>query len=218
MDAEKAADLVASPHWEWARGMANEHGDIVSVLGSDGRPVEWVRPDGQRRFAVPIAGESLAIEHPGNHGHMLALVRKAWEPVGNGRPVEATVIPVCIYDYKVSGCPIPIYAVDVRVLCDVWRQEWVTPKSDYQPTRGLALAAALLAAPVPGPASETEAATDHVICPACGDRREISHEWISGHWDEGDRQPKRLFFLCGSDHCDEGFDVLVAAPVKAGEP
>ncbi len=112
----------------------------------------WIEQGGRDRRKLCFVWRDVALlygdESPAACGCLLSLAREAWESVGDGLPVEVSVVPVCRYDLA-NGRPIPVYAADVRVLCDMWRQEWFTPKADYQPTRGLALAHALLASPEP---------------------------------------------------------------------
>jgi hypothetical protein len=70
--------LVASPHWEWAECVRLTDGQMVVEVFSDrlvtfhrvdgGRVIGWEDPDRVRPD----------IEHAGNHGHLLGLVRKAW--------------------------------------------------------------------------------------------------------------------------------------------
>lgn len=147
--------LVASPHWEWRRGMIDADGLVclgkISVAvhrwQPDGNHLLWADPqDGgltwsplrpNERDERDAAPTYLDINNHANHGHLLALVCKAW---GHCR-IEITVwedgsATVYLRDAS-SGDLLHDAAGD---------------------TLGLALAAALLAAPAK--ASEPTASSE----------------------------------------------------------
>ncbi len=99
MTAPSLDALVASPHWSYAPAVA-VRGSAVDGLGIiiaiSERGIEAVDSEGWRGLVNPdfIRPD---VEHPANHGHLLALVRKAWGPdftVANidGPRVRSTVV------------------------------------------------------------------------------------------------------------------------------
>jgi hypothetical protein len=79
--------VVASPHWEWTQGMrTTDYLLVLSPCGHDGF-LRFVNdgPPGERFEIIrPIMGKCAAsskrpdIDHAGTQGEMLAVVRKAW--------------------------------------------------------------------------------------------------------------------------------------------
>jgi hypothetical protein len=149
---ESAPDLgalVASPHWVWRPGMR----DLSSVFGpriilavyTAGRGVILSAHEDPRAapeattVRTPDAFTKPDIDHGGTQGEMLALVRKAW-----------------------AGWDVAVSQFDSAQLGGNWPRVSVSRPTDHghsltAATLGLALAAALLAAPTPVDAREREA-------------------------------------------------------------
>jgi hypothetical protein len=136
------AALVASPHWEWAEGLPvvdidGDRGTLVMIRDRAPRARVYYGVCGLGRDL--LAWQSLSecrpdIEHTGSHGHMLGLVRKAWGP-------ECELV------------------VEVRADGSTRVDVWLDGCAQFEgASLGLALAAALLAAPPPADAREREAA------------------------------------------------------------
>jgi hypothetical protein len=128
--------LVASPHWALASGMqvVDSDGDkaiVVSVSPAKGPKLLYGAAPNGRLVFLTIDESDLRpdLDHPGNHGHMLTLVRKAWGP---GVRVDIAVFESGSARVELWGRSANGEFVDVAFPGD---------------TLGLALAAALLAAP-----------------------------------------------------------------------
>lgn len=171
--------LVASPHFRWVRGMIDTDG-AVCVDVDHGKPTIWwcegcggEVPEEDLPCDEPTL---LDLDNPGNHGHLLALVRKAW----GGR------VKIYVYDDGAAS-------VHVR------------GGGDYNfkhDTLGLALAAALLAAPSP-PVNGWQSLGRLAA--------EVHAEW--GACNRCEKLRKRV----GDEHRCEVCGDTLAPPPKAGE-
>lgn len=143
--------LVASPDFEWRRGMIDTDG-AVCVDVENGKPTAWWceacggdLPEEDLPSDEPTL---LDIEHTGNHGHMLALVRKAYDH-GPTRDVNIERIDDGRYCLAVLVCNRGIWRYDdtVHESWDGLRRTRPTVADLARDTYGQALAAALVAAP-----------------------------------------------------------------------
>ncbi len=87
MSAPSLDALVASPYFRWVAGMFDTDGGVCVEVTSDGHPSLWYFDAEGLGYGDLIDDGDLPsdevrpdIDHPGNHGHLLALVRKAWGP------------------------------------------------------------------------------------------------------------------------------------------
>jgi hypothetical protein len=135
--------LVASPHWALASGMqvVDSDGDkaiVVSVSPAKGPKLFYgAAPNGRLVFlAIDESDLRPDLDHPGNHGHTLTLVRKAWRPTCR--------VEVTIEDDN---------SADVSVYLPDGKYSVALAHMSRKDTLGQSLAAALLAAPAKAGAS-----------------------------------------------------------------